>query len=143
MNPNDRDSDKGGPASEPSGLRRTSPLQILFADDNVQLGEVLVQYFTLAGHTAEHAAAGTTAWEKISIDVGHFDVVITDNDMPGLNGLELVELLREADYKGQIIVYTSALTPRESEKYRGLRVDRIFSKGSDAAAVMSAVEALR
>lgn len=138
-----RDSDEGGSASEPSGLRRTSPLRILVADDNMQLGEVLVQYFALAGHTAEHAADGMAAWEKVSKDVRHFDVVITDNNMPELNGLELVELLREADYKGRIIVYTSALTSHESEKYRELKVDRILSKGSDAAAVLSAVEALR
>ncbi len=117
------------------------PLRILCADDNELLGDVMLCLFSKAGHWVEHVEDGLQAWDRISRALDSFDVVVTDHQMPGLKGLELVELLRQANYPGRIIVHTSALTSDEIERYRGFGVESIVVKASRADELLSTVEA--
>ena len=84
---------------------------------------------------------GFQAWEKISGDPGRFDVLITDHQMPGLNGLELVELLRQVNYRGRIVVHSGAVTAEETANYRALGVDAMVVKNASATELLRAVEA--
>jgi len=133
--------DAAGPSS-PTHAPRPRSLKIIYADDNIQLGDVVTQLFKHVGHTAEHAADGLAAWERISADLEHFDVVITDNAMPKLNGVQLVGMLREANYGGRIIVHSSALRESEMQSYRRLRVDRIVPKDAHPFSIVHAVRDL-
>ena len=120
---------------------RRQSLRILCADDNTMLTEVMVRLFTQAGHVVEHVGNGLEAWDMMSRDIGLFDLLVTDHQMPGLNGLELVELLRQANYPGRIIVHSSALTSDERESYRGFGVKSIVMKASRADELLNAVAA--
>lgn len=128
--------------SAPENLtRRRPPLRILCADDNKMLGDVMVRLFSAAGHAVEHVADGLEAWERLSKDLSHFDVLITDNQMPGLSGLELVELLRQTDYRGRIIVHSGSLSAKEVASYRAFGVDSIIAKTTQAEEILGVVEA--
>lgn len=116
------------------------PLRILCADDNAMLGDVLLCLFAKAGHWVEHVNDGLQAWDRVSQDVGDFDVIVTDHQMPGLNGLELVELLRQANYTGRIVVHTSGLTSELAERYRAFGVQAFILKTSRADDLLNAVE---
>lgn len=120
----------------PSSAR---PLRILCADDNAMLGDMVLCLFSRAGYWVEHVENGLDAWEKISADISNFDVVLTDHQMPGLTGLELVELLRQANFPGRIVVHTSALSSAESDRYRALGVAEIVIKSARADQLLSAV----
>ena len=115
------------------------PLRILCADDNTMLGDMMVCLFSRAGHWVEHVENGLHAWEKLSADVANYDVVLTDHQMPGLTGLELVELLRQANFPGRIVVHTSALTAAESDRYRAFGVAEIVLKSSQADRLLTVV----
>ena len=54
--------------------------------------------------TAKNGKEGVKAWEET-----HPDVIISDIDMPVMNGFEMVERIRETD-GDVIIIFTSALT---------------------------------
>ncbi len=54
--------------------------------------------------TAANGKEGLQAWQQI-----HPDVIISDIDMPVMNGFEMVERIRETD-GDVIIIFTSALT---------------------------------
>lgn len=54
--------------------------------------------------TAANGKEGLQAWQQI-----HPDVIISDIDMPVMNGFEMVERIRETD-GNVIIIFTSALT---------------------------------
>lgn len=116
------------------------PLRILCADDDAILGDVMLSLFAKAGHWVEHVNDGLQAWERVSRDVGDFDVIVTDHQMPGLNGLELVELLRQANYTGRIVVHTSGLTSELAERYRAFGVQAFILKTSRADDLLNAVE---
>lgn len=119
----------------------SQPLRILCADDNAMLGEMMLRLFTEAGHLAVHVNNGFEAWDRISKDLGYFDVIVTDHQMPGLDGLELVELLRQAGYAGPIVVFSSALTQEQTESYCRLGVKGIVMKPSSVKELLNAVEA--
>jgi CheY-like chemotaxis protein len=120
---------------------RIRPLRILCADDNAMLGDMMLCLFSRAGHWVEHVGNGVDAWERISADNSNFDVVLTDHQMPGLTGLQLVELLRQANFQGRIIVHTSALTAAESERYRSFGVAEIVIKSARAEQLLAVVAA--
>lgn len=124
-----------------SSSSRVRPLRILCADDNVLLGDVMLCLFAKAGYWVEHVEDGLKAWDRLSPDVGDFDVVVTDHQMLGLSGLRLVELLRQANYAGRIIVHSSAVTSDEADSYRDFGVESIIPKASRADELLSVVGA--
>lgn len=121
--------------------RAVRPLRILCADDNALLGDVMLCLFAKAGHWVEHVDDGLSAWGRISADIRNFDVIVTDHQMPGLTGLEFVELLRQANYSGRIVVHSSVLATEEIEAYRSFGVKSIVMKAARADELLSAVEA--
>lgn len=122
------------PAAAPRRLR------ILCAEDNLQLGDVLVHLLSRRGHAVRHASNGRIAWELLARDVGAFDLVLTDNQMPELGGIDLVARLRQASFAGRIVVYSSALDDCDHERYQLLGVDQFVEKSAIASQLLAAVE---
>jgi DNA-binding NarL/FixJ family response regulator len=69
------------------------------------------------------------AWNRIAAAPGRFDVVITDNQMPNMSGIALVEKLRASDFPGRIVFFSSTLPRESAERLLPLRVDAILEKG--------------
>lgn len=112
------------------------------AEDDPALGDALRHVFSSLGYEVEHATNGLDAWERMAADIDHFEVLITDSNMPGLSGLELVELLREANYRGRIVVHSGSLTTSELEGFRAFKVDRFVTKAAESGQLLSVVEGL-
>jgi signal transduction histidine kinase/CheY-like chemotaxis protein len=74
------------PATAATGARRG---RILFVDDAPELRDLAMAMLRGAGFEVETAADGLAACERITARPDDFDVVITDQCMPGLNGREL------------------------------------------------------
>ena len=74
---------------EPS--RSEAKLNVLVVDDNDCIREVLKTLIPLKGHRCESAVNGVEALEKVAQT--HFDVVITDVQMPGMDGITLTREL--------------------------------------------------
>ncbi len=104
------------------------------------LGGVLASWL---GHAVEWAADGRGARERWSQHPGGFDWLVTDHDLPGLSGLELVEWLRRANFAGSIIVHASGLTLEQAESYHRFGVAAIVRKGAHPDTLLDAVAAPR
>ena len=81
------------------------PLKVLIVDDEVSQRTGLAAMVTAWGMTAETAAEGNEALEKLQ----HFeaDVILTDLSMPGLDGFGFLERLRELGDMPPTIVLTA------------------------------------
>lgn len=102
-------------------------LRILYADDLRELREVARISLSREGHGIECVADGSLALARVIADPG-FDLVITDHHMPNMNGLELVTRLREQEFSGKIMVFSSELGSAVAASYRRLEVDHILYK---------------
>lgn len=78
--------------------------KILVVDDEQQVCDVLVEALTYMGHTPDTARDGRDAMEKI--ESVPFGVVITDMDMPRMDGMELIRRLVEKKNGVDIIAIT-------------------------------------
>lgn len=129
-------------ADLPKPGNRKRSLHILCADDDSMIGELMLHLFSEAGHAVEYVGDGLSAWDRLAEDPGHFDVLITDNQMPGLSGLGLVERLRQTEYPGRIVVQSGGLSGKEAASYRSFGVDLIVPKMLPAEKLVQAIESL-
>src|SRR4051794_34701419 len=88
-----------GPGPEPAGwpeppgvLDQGPKGRILLVDDERALLEVWSEILGDAGWTVETAGDGAAALEILTR--ASFDAILTDIDMPGLNGLQLLRAIR-------------------------------------------------
>ena len=84
------------PSIAPAGRRTEAgsvrPLRVLACEDNPVNQKVLVAMLTRLGHKTTVANDGLAAWELLQHQ--SFDLLLTDIEMPGLNGLELALRVR-------------------------------------------------
>jgi signal transduction histidine kinase len=80
------------------------PLHILLVEDQPVLCELLSEYLTKDCHTVESASDGSAALEKYGVD--KFDVVITDQAMPQMNGVQLANELKRRNPEQRIVLLT-------------------------------------
>jgi two-component system chemotaxis response regulator CheY len=77
----------------------------LVADASSTMRKILVRSLSAAGvASADEAASGVEALKKFK--AGAFDLVLTEWDMPGKTGLELVAAIRRMGSKVPIIMVT-------------------------------------
>ncbi len=81
--------------------------KVLIIDDSITMRQMVAFTLEKAGHEVHSAESGLSAL-KIS-DKERFDLFITDLNMPGMNGLELIKELRmrKASRSKPILVLTT------------------------------------
>ena len=80
----------------------TAPARILVVDDDPIMRELASAKLSESGYTVDLAENGAAGLEKLNED--RFDLVVSDLDMPVLNGYELTEEIRTAPHLSEIPV---------------------------------------
>jgi len=111
--------------SKPSTGR---PLRIIYADDLQQLRELMQMVLSREGHRLDTFENGRLALNRLSQDLTAYDLLITDHHMPEMNGLELVENVRQLHFPGKILVFSSELSQEVTNAYMAMHVDRVLPK---------------
>jgi len=113
----------------PPSLRRSEPpiyKRVLYAEDDECVRISTSSLLTHLGCDVTSEPHGGAALDRYR--AGNFDVVITDHDMPGTDGLVLVQSLRARGFDGRIYVVTGGVSATASARYRELNVDGIVAK---------------
>lgn len=93
--------------------------RVLAADDSATIRQMLVTILTEAGFDVTLAADGNEALERASTDP--FDLVLTDVNMPGIDGISLVRALRR--FEAYRYVPIIVITTESSLEFRTLGRD--------------------
>jgi DNA-binding response OmpR family regulator len=100
--------------------------RILVVEDNAAIRELNVQVLALAGYQVDGAEDGASGWELLNARNVH--LLITDHEMPGLSGLELVKRVRSSGMTLPIIMATGTLPEEELERQPWLHLDATLLK---------------
>jgi len=84
-------------------------LTILYVEDNDFIREEAVEYLSLIYNNVLEASNGQEALDIYSHSKP--DIIITDIEMPIMNGLQMVKAIRRKDKKTPIIVLTAFMNP--------------------------------
>lgn len=112
---------------------------ILIAEDDKDIVEILNLYLVNAGYEVDSAGDGAEAIEKLRR--GKFDLLIADIMMPVMDGYELIRTIRE-DRNMPIIILSAK--GRDAERIIGLNIgaDAYISKPFNPLEVVAYVDAL-
>ncbi len=106
----------------------------LVVDDHQEAAEILAAMLTRFGMRVECVSSGAEALRRIESSGhggrGRFDLVLVDWKMPGMNGVECIQLLQQFAECPPAIIVTSygADEVRESAQAQGLAVHVVLSK---------------
>ncbi|MBN4078836.1 hybrid sensor histidine kinase/response regulator [Gammaproteobacteria bacterium AH-315-C21] len=103
---------------------------ILVVDDSMTVREVERKLLQSCGYVVDVAVDGLDAWD--SLRKRSYELVITDVDMPRMNGIELLEQIKaDSRYSGMPVVIVS-YKDRDDDRERGLSAgaDFYLTKGS-------------
>ena len=92
--------------------------KILVVDDSITVREVESRLLENAGYYVETAVNGVDGWNAVRIR--NFDLVITDVDMPRMNGIELVKAIKNDPRLATLPVMIVSYKDREEDRREGL-----------------------
>jgi DNA-binding response OmpR family regulator len=119
-----------------------TPLKILAVDDEPSIAQSMRFIFEQPLYEFSSAQDGEAALARLDAEPTGFDVVITDNNMPGVTGVELVRYLRERSFAGKIMVLSAHLSIDVRAAYDELDVDVMIEKPFSVQALRKAMDQL-
>ncbi len=99
---------------------KLSQKRVLIVDDSITVREVERQLLLHKGYHVTVAVDGIDGWNKVRSE--NFDLVVTDIDMPRMNGLQLVQAIRGEESLRRLPVMIVSYKEREEDRLRGLEV---------------------
>ena len=104
--------------------------RVLVVDDSLTVRELERKLLAQHGYDVEVAVDGMDGWNAVR--TGHFDLLVTDVDMPRMDGIELVGLVKKNPNLKSLPVMIMSYKDRAEDRRRGLEAgaDHYLTKGS-------------
>jgi two-component system sensor histidine kinase and response regulator WspE len=116
--------------------------RVLAVDDSLTVRELQRKLLSSHGYQVDVAADGLEAWNALCS--GKYDLVITDIDMPRMNGIELAALIKNGPHLKSVPVLILSYKDGEEERMQGLQAgaDYYLAKGTfhDETLVQAVIE---
>ncbi|MDQ3038579.1 MAG: response regulator, partial [Pseudomonadota bacterium] len=122
------------------GAEAVARKRVLVVDDSLTVRELERKLLESGGYAVDVAVDGVDGWNAVRL--GHFDLVITDIDMPRMDGIELVAMIKKDARLRAVPVMVVSYKDRDEDRRRGLDAgaDFYLTKGSfDDEALLQAV----
>ena len=108
------------------------PTNILIVDDEPSIRTSLSHALTEIGYSARSAEDGFTALQEIRMKMP--EIVVSDLNMPGMSGFELLSVIRRRFPAIHAIAMSGAFSGNEVPS--GIAADAFYQKGSSLAALL-------
>ena len=114
--------------------------RVLVADDDSDMATLIKTILEeRLSVTVDHVPNGALVLDQISAT--HPDLVILDVSMPGLNGIDVFDLLRgSASFVDVPVLFLTALPDRAEQAFARFGVSDVMAKPFDARALYAVVE---
>jgi two-component system OmpR family response regulator len=115
----DNHAQDGVPAFVTVPSQKGSPSRILLVDDDRDIRELFTKVLMYSGYEVDAAADGADAWNILQNKT--YDLLITDNEMPNLTGIELLKKILSARIIIPVIMATGKPPQEEFDRCPQLR----------------------
>jgi CheY-like chemotaxis protein len=120
--------------------RETRPVTILFVEDNRLVADAISDTLEFEGWRVESCPDGGAALRKIESD-DHFDLILLDEDLPGVSGLELTQRARGLQHRQDTpIIIISATNCQAAARDAG--ANAFLKKPQDILALVPTISQL-
>jgi DNA-binding response OmpR family regulator len=99
---------------------------ILVVDDDPDIRRLNTELLRHCGYQVDATGDGAEAWEAVQMD--NYDLLLTDYQMPKVNGVELIMKLRNARLTLPVIMVTAAFPQNEIDRHPELQIDACLLK---------------
>ena len=120
----------------------TGVLKILAVDNEPSVTLSLRYIFPEPRYEVTGVENGDAALTRLDRDATRYDVIIVDQKMPHLSGVELVNAIRQRGITSRIMVLSAHLSSEVRETYERMGVHVIFPKPFDIDQLRTAVDRL-
>jgi DNA-binding response OmpR family regulator len=124
------------------GVMSAPALRILAVDNEPSVTFSLRYIFTGPRYELTPVENGDAALARIESGSEHYDIIIVDQKMPHMTGVELVEELRKRGVDSKIMVLSAHISSEIRAAYERMDVHVMFPKPFDVSALRSAVDRL-
>jgi CheY-like chemotaxis protein len=107
--------------------------RILCVEDYLPFQLILKMGLGRYGFEVVTASHGVDALMQYKAQAGRFGAIVSDHDMPQMNGLAFVGSVREMGYKGRIVIMSGRLTVEELRQYEPHAISGFFHKPFEIA----------
>ncbi len=115
-------------------------VRVLLVEDDADINQIVATHLARHGMECTQAFSGSEARLLASGDVFPFDIVVSDLMLPGLNGEELVSLIRERDARVPIIVISARTAASDRIDLLKLGADDYLTKPFDLDELVVRIE---
>lgn len=129
----------------PSELSPKEPLKgvnLLICEDSDTVSMLLRVMLERAGAVVITAADGEEGLARFTQHSNELDLIITDMQMPKLNGYELTRLIRATDWSGHIVALTAFAASEDEGKCRAAGCSHYLTKPINPASFASSIAAV-
>jgi DNA-binding response OmpR family regulator len=114
------------PAIAPARNQINPSRHILVVDDDNDTRQLSIDVLVGSGYDVEAAKDGAAGWEALQSD--DYNLVITDNKMPRMTGIEMIGKLRSARKAVPVIMATGNLPVHEFARKPWLKPDATLER---------------
>ena len=132
------------PAQAPASASSSAARRILLIEDNPDACETLKSFLALEGHEVRTAGDGQSGLQLACQE--HFDVLLCDIGLPGINGYDVVSQLRRRHGDASRMPYSIALSgygqADDRSRATDAGFDQYFVKPVEGAALLSVLSSI-
>jgi len=132
------------PTWELRSLKENQIKKVLLIDDDIDVLDLIVERFKSENEGQNIAiVAVDTAIKALAVMKNtHFDAIVTDLHMPGMNGSEFVTKVRESGSVVPILMLTAYIAKADKDQVIASGVDVILQKPDDMKKIVRATAIL-
>jgi DNA-binding response OmpR family regulator len=119
-------SQAGEPGNTPAehGINRP-PKRILVVDDDSDIRRLNAEVLTASGYRVDAVEDGAAGWE--ALNASSYDLLITDNNMPRVTGMELIKKVQSARMALPVILASGATRAEAAEMHLAATLPKPFT----------------
>jgi two-component system chemotaxis response regulator CheY len=100
--------------------------RILVVEGDENIRRLNTEVLANSGYKVDAAVDGAIAWDTLQLN--HYDLLVTGYNMPGMSGIELLKNLHAARIVLQVLMVSGTILPEKLKRHPWLQIDATLLK---------------